>query len=89
MSTGKGGASVWTLGPPPPLSFKWQNFDLQYSVILSTKYIGGHSDIIAGAITAATPELAKKIHEMQKFLGGCLVSDFISIAICTTMMHSD
>ncbi|XP_031564012.1 uncharacterized protein LOC116299492 [Actinia tenebrosa] len=37
-----------------------------------SKYIGGHSDIIAGAITAATPELAHKIHDTQKILGGCL-----------------
>jgi len=38
----------------------------------ATKYLGGHSDLIAGLIVTATPELAEKIHFIMNSTGGIL-----------------
>jgi cystathionine beta-lyase/cystathionine gamma-synthase len=35
-----------------------------------TKYLGGHSDVIGGAVIVATPELAERVHHIQIGLGG-------------------
>ncbi len=45
-----------------------------YYVCYSTKYIGGHSDLVAGAVSYATEEQASIIHEHQILLGTNLVS---------------
>ncbi|KAK3726647.1 hypothetical protein QZH41_012282, partial [Actinostola sp. cb2023] len=37
-----------------------------------SKYLGGHSDIIAGALTASTPQLVSLFYEHQIIFGGCL-----------------
>jgi len=37
-----------------------------------TKYLGGHSDVIGGAVITANEELATRIHYLQKGLGGVL-----------------
>jgi cystathionine beta-lyase/cystathionine gamma-synthase len=34
-----------------------------------TKYLGGHSDVIGGAVIVATPELAERVHDIQTGLG--------------------
>jgi cysteine-S-conjugate beta-lyase len=38
----------------------------------ATKYLGGHSDLIAGAVITKTPELAEKIKFIQNSSGGIL-----------------
>ena len=38
----------------------------------ATKYIGGHSDILAGAVTAKTSEIAHKVAQVQKIFGAPL-----------------
>jgi len=38
----------------------------------ATKYLGGHSDLIAGLIVVSTPELADKIHFIMNSTGGIL-----------------
>ena len=45
------------------------------SICFSTKYIGGHSDLVAGAVSYASEELGSIIHEHQILLGSNLVSD--------------
>jgi cystathionine beta-lyase len=36
----------------------------------ATKYLGGHSDLIAGLVVANTPELAERLHFIQNATGG-------------------
>ncbi|MBP9212554.1 MAG: aminotransferase class I/II-fold pyridoxal phosphate-dependent enzyme [Bacteroidetes bacterium] len=43
-------------------------FDL--AVESATKYIGGHSDLLAGAVIGAKKEL-KQVRQIAKYLGGC------------------
>ena len=38
----------------------------------ATKYLGGHSDVVAGIVVVKTPELADKIHFLQNAMGGVL-----------------
>ena len=45
-----------------------------YLLNCSTKFLGGHNDLTAGSLTSASKELHKQFYEMQKFLGGALVS---------------
>ena len=45
-----------------------------YLLNCSTKFLGGHNDLTAGSLTSASRELHKQFYEMQKFLGGALVS---------------
>lgn len=38
----------------------------------ATKYIGGHSDVVAGLVVVGTPELAEQMHFIQNSAGGVL-----------------
>lgn len=38
----------------------------------ATKYLGGHSDVIAGAVAVRTPELAKEVYFLQNAVGAVL-----------------
>ncbi len=38
----------------------------------ATKYLGGHSDVVAGLIVVNTPELAERIHFIQNAVGAIL-----------------
>jgi len=38
----------------------------------ATKYLGGHSDVIAGLAVVKNPELAEKLHFVQNAMGGIL-----------------
>lgn len=48
--------------------------DLGADIVMhsATKYLGGHSDAIAGALVAKTPELGEKLHFIQFASGGIL-----------------
>lgn len=48
--------------------------DLGIDVVLhsATKYIGGHSDVVAGLLVSRTPELSEQIHFIQNSVGGIL-----------------
>ena len=53
----------------------WQNPLLLGADIVvhsATKYLGGHSDVVAGLVVSATEELGEQIHFMQKAMGGIL-----------------
>ncbi|MCT4318988.1 cystathionine gamma-synthase [Elizabethkingia anophelis] len=51
-----------------------QPLDLGADIIMhsATKYLGGHSDIVAGALVAKTEELGEKLHFIQFASGGIL-----------------
>ncbi len=38
----------------------------------ATKYLGGHSDVVAGLVVTATEEMGEQVHFMQKAMGGIL-----------------
>lgn len=48
--------------------------DLGADIVMhsATKYLGGHSDVIAGALIAKDPELGEKLHFIQFASGGIL-----------------
>lgn len=48
--------------------------DLGIDIVLhsATKYIGGHSDVVAGLLVSRTPELSERIHFIQNSVGGVL-----------------
>ena len=46
------------------------------SFLLSTKYLGGHTDLIGGAVSFATEELGEKLKYHQILLGSCTVSAY-------------
>ncbi|MCE4957561.1 bifunctional cystathionine gamma-lyase/homocysteine desulfhydrase [Macrococcoides caseolyticum] len=48
--------------------------DLGIDIVLhsATKYIGGHSDVVAGLLVSRTPELSEQIHFIQNSVGGVL-----------------
>ena len=48
-----------------------------YLSFLSTKYLGGHTDLIGGAVSFATEELGEKIKYHQILLGSCTVSTYV------------
>lgn len=53
----------------------WQNpLDLEADIVLhsATKYIGGHSDVVAGLIAVKDRKLAEDIHFVQNSTGGIL-----------------
>jgi cystathionine beta-lyase/cystathionine gamma-synthase len=53
----------------------WQNPLLLGADIVvhsATKYLGGHSDVLAGLVVTATEELGEEVHFSQKAMGGVL-----------------
>lgn len=53
----------------------WQNpLEHGADIVLhsATKYLGGHSDVVAGLAVVNTPELAEKLHFIQNATGGIL-----------------
>jgi cystathionine gamma-lyase/homocysteine desulfhydrase len=53
----------------------WQNpLDLGADIVLhsATKYLGGHSDVVAGLVVVNSEQLAKDLHFVQNSTGGVL-----------------
>jgi cystathionine gamma-lyase / homocysteine desulfhydrase len=53
----------------------WQNpLDLGADIVYhsATKYLGGHSDVVAGLVVVKDEELAEKMHFVQNSVGGIL-----------------
>ena len=52
--------------------YNQQPLDFGVNVVLhsATKYLGGHSDIVAGSITVDSAEISKKIFQTLKLFGG-------------------
>ena len=38
----------------------------------ATKYLGGHSDVVAGLVVVNSPQLAEDLHFVQNSTGGIL-----------------
>ncbi len=55
-----------------PYFFRPIEFGIDLSIHSATKFLGGHSDLIAGAVIARTEELAEKIGFVQKTTGSVL-----------------
>ncbi|SEN57120.1 bifunctional cystathionine gamma-lyase/homocysteine desulfhydrase [Lihuaxuella thermophila] len=53
----------------------WQNpLDLGADIVVhsATKYLGGHSDVVAGLIVTKDPALGEELHFLQNSIGGIL-----------------
>ena len=53
----------------------WQNplfLGADIVVHSATKYLGGHSDVVAGLVVTATEEMGEEVHFIQKAMGGIL-----------------
>lgn len=53
----------------------WQNpLDLGADIVFhsATKYLGGHSDVVAGLVVTKTAELGEELHYVQNAIGGIL-----------------
>jgi cystathionine gamma-lyase / homocysteine desulfhydrase len=53
----------------------WQNpLDLGADIVLhsATKYLGGHSDVLAGLVVVKDPQLGERLHYLQNAIGGVL-----------------
>ena len=53
----------------------WQSpLDLGADIVLhsATKYLGGHSDVVAGLVVVNSQELAERVHFVQNSVGGVL-----------------
>ncbi|AMV73589.1 cystathionine gamma-synthase/beta-lyase [Desulfuromonas sp. DDH964] len=48
------------------------DFGADVTVYSATKYLGGHSDLLAGALVARTPELGERLYFLQNSTGGTL-----------------
>ena len=57
--------NTWSAG----LTFKPLDLGVDVSVHAATKYVGGHSDIMFGAVVSRTEEMARKIMITRKLLG--------------------
>ncbi len=55
-----------------PLVVRPLEWGAHVSINSLTKFINGHSDVAAGSITASSPDIIKKIYEMQLLLGSPL-----------------
>jgi cystathionine beta-lyase len=63
-----------------PLYFKALSFGVDISLIAATKYIGGHSDLMMGTISA-NERLWPKLHETHGTLGLCVGPDDIYLGL--------
>jgi len=57
--------NTWASG----LTFQPLTHGADISVIAATKYIGGHSDVLFGAVVSRTKGIAKRVEATRKYLG--------------------
>ncbi|MFH0976725.1 MAG: PLP-dependent aspartate aminotransferase family protein [Spirochaetota bacterium] len=55
-----------------PYFFRPIEFGIDMSIHSATKFLGGHSDLIAGAVITRTKELGDKVHAVQNTTGNML-----------------
>lgn len=51
------------------------------SIIAGTKYVGGHSDLLLGAVVTNRDDLAREIHQMQYALGNSVSADDVWLSL--------
>ncbi|WP_309627357.1 cystathionine beta-lyase [Brevundimonas sp.] len=69
--------NTWAAG----LAFKPLVHDVDVSVQALTKYAGGHSDLMLGAVSASGPGVIKAIAEAQEDIGLCVSPDDAWLAL--------
>lgn len=58
-----------------PLFFRPIEHGVDVSIAAATKYLSGHSDVMLGAMTAATSEIYKKLKDAARYWGNCVGPD--------------
>ncbi|HLU18985.1 MAG TPA: cystathionine beta-lyase [Pusillimonas sp.] len=61
--------------------YKPLGLGVDVSVVAGTKYIGGHSDLMLGAVMAKDPELARRINETHYAMGYSISADDAWLAL--------
>lgn len=51
------------------------------SIVAGTKYVGGHSDLLLGAVITNRDDLAKRIHQTQYAIGNAVSADDVWLAL--------
>lgn len=51
------------------------------SLVAGTKYVGGHSDLLLGAVVTNRDDLAKQIHQTQYAIGNAVSADDVWLAL--------
>lgn len=58
-----------------PLYFRPLEHGVDVSIAAATKYLSGHSDVMLGAMTAATPEIFRTLKDTARHWGNCVGPD--------------
>lgn len=58
-----------------PLFFRPIEHGVDVSIAAATKYLSGHSDVMLGAMTAASPEIFRKLKDAARQWGNCVGPD--------------
>lgn len=58
-----------------PLYFRPIEHGVDVSIAAATKYLSGHSDVMLGAMTAASPEIFRKLKDTARQWGNCVGPD--------------
>lgn len=61
--------------------YRPQQLGVDVSVVAGTKYIGGHSDLMLGAVMASDPELVRRINETHYAMGYVISADDAWLAL--------
>ncbi len=58
-----------------PLYFRPIEHGVDVSIAAATKYLSGHSDVMLGSMTAASPEIFRKLKDTARHWGNCVGPD--------------
>lgn len=58
-----------------PLFFRPIEHGVDVSIAAATKYLSGHSDVMLGAMTAASPEIFRQLKDTARHWGNCVGPD--------------
>ncbi|MHA7777339.1 trans-sulfuration enzyme family protein [Roseibium sp. M-1] len=64
-----------------PLLFKPLAHGIDFSAQALTKYAGGHSDVLMGAVTVADPDLRRRLRDTMRMLGIGVAPDAVSLVL--------
>lgn len=64
-----------------PLGFRPLDHGVTFSVQALTKYVGGHSDLLMGAVTVKDPQIYRRLREVAELLGYYVSPDECALAL--------
>jgi cystathionine beta-lyase len=64
-----------------PLAFRPLDYGVDFSIQALTKYVGGHSDLLMGAVTTRDPQRYQQLRETAELLGYYVSSDECFLAL--------